>query len=89
MALVLVTIACKLRPYFQAQTIRVLTNRQLKKAMNSPNVVERMVLWAIKLREFDVQYQPRIAIKAQALANFVAEFTPTEAREGVVWGATP
>jgi len=44
MALILVMSACKLRPYFQAHTIIVLTNRPLKKAMNSPDVVERMVL---------------------------------------------
>lgn len=64
-------------------------NIPLKKAMNSPDVAGRMVLWAIELREFNVQYQLRIAIKAQALAGFMAEFTPTEDGEGGVWGATP
>ena len=42
--------------------------------------VERMKLvsfeWAIELSEFDIRYQPRSAIKAQALADFIAEFTP-------------
>lgn len=33
-----------------------------------------MVLWAITLGEFDVQYRPRTAIKPQALADFIAEF---------------
>ena len=32
-------------------------------------------MWAIELREFDIKYHPQMAIKAQALANFVAEFT--------------
>ena len=35
-----------------------------------------MIQWAIKLSEFDVKYQPRNAITAQALADFIAEFTP-------------
>ena len=35
-----------------------------------------MVQWAIELSEFDVKYKPRNAIKAQALADFIAEFTP-------------
>jgi len=48
MALALVTAARKLRPYFQAHTIIVLTNRPLKKATNSPNAVGRMVIWAIE-----------------------------------------
>ncbi|KAK0600179.1 hypothetical protein LWI29_012534 [Acer saccharum] len=31
--------------------------------------------WAIELSEFDVEYLPRTAIKAQAVADFVVEFT--------------
>ena len=30
---------------------------------------------AIELSQFDIEYKPRTAIKAQALANFIAEFT--------------
>uniref|UniRef100_A0A2N9GMR1 Uncharacterized protein n=1 Tax=Fagus sylvatica TaxID=28930 RepID=A0A2N9GMR1_FAGSY len=41
------------------------------------------IAWSIELSEFDIDYRPRTAIKAQALANFIAEFTskddePTE-----------
>ena len=31
----------------------------------------------MELSEFDIRYQPRHAIKAQALADFIAEFTPS------------
>ena len=34
-----------------------------------------MVQRAVELSQFDVDYRPRMAIKAQALADFVAEFT--------------
>ena len=51
--------------------------------MNNPDAVGRMVLWVFKLSEFDVKYRPRIAIKAQALVNFVAEFNLTKDGEGV------
>ena len=34
-----------------------------------------MVQWAIELSQFDIEYLPRSAIKAQALADFMAEFT--------------
>ena len=30
----------------------------------------------MELSEFDIRYQPRNVIKAQALADFIAEFTP-------------
>jgi hypothetical protein len=39
LAFTLVTAARKLRPYFQAHTIIVLTNHPLWKAMNKPDVV--------------------------------------------------
>ena len=38
----------------------------------------RMVQWAIELSQFDVEYRPRTAIKAQALGDFIAEFTTPE-----------
>ena len=34
-----------------------------------------MVQWAIELSQFDIEYHPRTAIKAQALADFIVEFT--------------
>ena len=34
-----------------------------------------MVQWAIKLCQFDIEYHPRTAIKAQALEDFIAKFT--------------
>ena len=54
LAFALITAARKLEPYFQAHTIIVLMDQPLKRAMSSPEVVGRMVLWAIKQSEFDV-----------------------------------
>ena len=45
--------------------------------MNKLEVAGRLIQWAIELSEFDIRYQPRNAIKAQALADFIAEFTPS------------
>ena len=44
LALALVTTACKLKPYFQAHTIVVLTNKPLRRAMSNPKVAEWMAL---------------------------------------------
>ena len=43
--------------------------------MNKLKAIGRMVQWVVELSQFDIEYNPRIAIKAQALANFIAEFT--------------
>ena len=61
LAFVLITAARKLKPYFQAHIIIVLTDQPLKKAMSSPEAAGRMALWAIELSKFDVQYRPRTA----------------------------
>ena len=43
--------------------------------MGRPDAVGRMVQWVVELSQFDVNYRPKMVIKAQALADFVAEFT--------------
>ena len=43
--------------------------------MNKLEAIGWLIQWAVELSEFDIRYQPRLAIKAQALADFIAEFT--------------
>ena len=78
LALALITAARKLKPYFQAHIIVVLTDQPLKKAMSSLEATGRMALWAIELSEFDVQYRSGTAMKGQAVADFIAEYTQLE-----------
>ncbi|KAL5551303.1 hypothetical protein UlMin_001479 [Ulmus minor] len=66
-----------LRPYFQAHTIVIPTKFPLKQAFQKPEASGRLAKWSIQLGEFDIQFKPRIAIKGQALADFIAEFTYT------------
>ena len=56
LAFALVTAACKLKPYFHAHTVVVLTDKPLRHAMSNLEATGRMALWAIELSEFDVQY---------------------------------
>ena len=74
----LIVTSRKLHPYFQANPIIVMTDQPIKKAMNKPEAIGRMVQWAIELNQFDIEYHPWTAVKAQALANFIAEFTIPE-----------
>ena len=77
----LIIASCKLRQYFQANSILIMTDQPIKKSMNKPEATGRMVQWAIELSQFDIEYHPRTAIKAQALADFIAKFTlPNEDR---------
>ena len=56
----LITAACKLKPYFQAYTVIVLTDKPL---MSNLEAAGRLALWVIELSEFDIQYRPRTTIK--------------------------
>ena len=78
LAFALVTASRKLRHYFQAHVINVLTDHPLKKAMNKLEVAGRLIQWAIELSEFNVRYQLRSVIKTQALVDFIVEFTPNQ-----------
>ena len=75
LAFALITASRKLRHYFQAHIINVMTDHPLKKAMNKLEAARHLIQWVVELSEFDIRYQPRHAIKAQALADFIAEFT--------------
>ena len=74
----LVTAARKLKTYFQAHTVIVLTDKPLRRAISNPKATGKLALWAIELSEFDIQYRLRIVIKGQIIADFISEFTNGE-----------
>ena len=74
-AFALIMASRKLRQYFQASPILVMIDQPIRKSMNKPEAVGRMVQWAIKLSQFNIEYHPRTAIQAQVLADFIVEFT--------------
>lgn len=75
LAFALVTTGRRLYPYFQTHTIKVLTETPLAKVLTKSDCTERLIEWSIKLKEFDLEYELRKAIKGQALADFVVEIT--------------
>ncbi|XP_013601258.1 PREDICTED: uncharacterized protein LOC106308666 [Brassica oleracea var. oleracea] len=73
LAFAVVTSARKLRPYFQSNTIIVLTTFPLRMILHSPSQSGRLAKWAIELSEYDVEYRPRTCAKSQILADFLIE----------------
>ncbi|XP_019155154.1 PREDICTED: uncharacterized protein LOC109152025 [Ipomoea nil] len=74
MVLALYTTAKKLTPYFQGRVIRVLTDQPIGSVLRTASSSGRLVIWAMMLTQFAIEYKPRPAIKGQALADFVVEF---------------
>ena len=58
-ALALVVIARKLRPYFQSHTVLVHTKAPLRQILQNPKCSGRLAKWSVELSEFDIQYNPR------------------------------
>ena len=74
-AFTLLVTSRKLHPYFQAHLIVVMTDQLIRKIINKIDTARRLIQWAIELGQFDIEYRPRAAIKAQVLIDFIAEFT--------------
>ena len=69
----LVTTARRLRPYFQAHTIEIPTEHQMKQILHKLETSGRLIKWAIELNEFDIRYKPRTAAKRQVLVDFTTK----------------
>ncbi|XP_058725992.1 uncharacterized protein LOC131597305 [Vicia villosa] len=74
----LITAARRLRHYFLAHTIVVRTEQPVKQLLARPDMAGRMLCWSLELTEFDIKYKGRKALKAQVLADFVAEMAFSE-----------
>ena len=81
--LALVTTGRRLRPYFQAHTIEILTEHPMKQILHKPETSGGLIKWAIKLSEFDIRYKLRTAVKGQVWADFIIEFTPSMPRHSL------
>ena len=56
LAFALITTLRKLRHYFQAHVINIMTNHPLKKAMNKLEATGWLIQWVVELSEFDIKY---------------------------------
>jgi ribonuclease HI len=74
LAFALVISVRRLRPYFQAHAIRVLTEYPMKKVLQKPDLSGRFVNWAMELGQFDIEFHPQTSIKGHVLADFLVEF---------------
>nr|GEX89159.1 reverse transcriptase domain-containing protein [Tanacetum cinerariifolium] len=71
--LALVSASKRLKRYFQAHTIVVITDQPINQLLSNPKVTGRLLKWRFELEEHDIQYRPRTSIKGQILANFIME----------------
>src|SRR6187200_2618379 len=71
----------KLRHYFQAHEITVVTRFPLKRILQNPEATGRIVEWALELSSFGLKFESTSTIQSRALVEFIAEWTPTPDEE--------
>jgi hypothetical protein len=77
--------ARKLWHFFEAHTIKVLTNQLLNDIFGNRDNSDRISKWVMKLSEYVVDFEKRSVIKSQILADFIAEWTePSSLAEGTI-----
>ncbi|GKA92030.1 reverse transcriptase domain-containing protein [Tanacetum coccineum] len=69
----LVSASKRLKRYFQAHTVVVITDQPIKQLLSNPEVTGRLLKWRFELEEHDIQYRPRTSVKGQILADFIIE----------------
>nr|GEZ74322.1 putative reverse transcriptase domain, ribonuclease H-like domain protein [Tanacetum cinerariifolium]GEZ76140.1 putative reverse transcriptase domain, ribonuclease H-like domain protein [Tanacetum cinerariifolium] len=81
LALSLLHMSRRLRRYFKAHPIKVITIQPLKQILNKAHVSGKLAKYLVELGAYNIIYEPRSATKGQVLADFLLEApvgTPTE-----------
>ncbi|GJX27960.1 putative reverse transcriptase domain, ribonuclease H-like domain protein [Tanacetum coccineum] len=79
--LALVHAARRLRRYFQAHPIKVLTDKPIKQILTRPEKSGRIAKWAIELGEHDIEFQGRNSVRGHILADFLVETPSTKDKD--------
>jgi hypothetical protein len=75
----------KLRHYFEAHRVRVLTNQPMDDIFRNRDSSGRIGKWAMELSEHVVDFEKRSAIKSQVLTDFIIDWMkPSSYTEGIV-----
>ena len=64
----------KLRHYFDAYHIAVVTEYPLGDILRNKEASGHIIKWAIKLGTYTIEFRPCQMIKSQALADFITEW---------------
>ena len=71
----------KLRHYFQAHEITVVTRLPLQRILHNPDATGRIVERALELSSFGLKFESTSTIQSGVLAEFIAEWTSTPDEE--------
>jgi hypothetical protein len=69
---------CKLRHYFEAHAVTVVSSFLWGEIIQNPDAAGRIAKWPVELMGETLAYAPHKAINSHILADFFAEWTDTQ-----------
>ncbi|GJQ97920.1 reverse transcriptase domain-containing protein [Tanacetum coccineum] len=84
LVLALVHASKRLKRYFQAHPIIVITDQPIQQVLSRPEVAGRLQKWSIELGEYAIHYRPRVSVKGQILADFIVERPEEESPDTLI-----
>ncbi|GJU76349.1 reverse transcriptase domain-containing protein [Tanacetum coccineum] len=81
LVLALLSASRRLKRYFQAHAIIVITDQPIKQLLSNSKISGRMLKWKFELEGYDIQYRPRASIKGQIFSlNFIESIKEARSR---------
>ncbi|GJZ28579.1 reverse transcriptase domain-containing protein [Tanacetum coccineum] len=81
LALSLIHMTRRLRRYFEAHLVKVITNQPIKNILNNIETSEKLAKYDVELGAYNITFMPRNAVKGQVLADFLSEAPEGEKEE--------
>lgn len=78
LALVLLVASRKLKPYFPAHIMTVLTSHPLRQVLYCLETLGWLMKCSMELSQYKICYLVKVTIKRQAVENFIIELTPSK-----------
>ncbi|GJR16134.1 reverse transcriptase domain-containing protein [Tanacetum coccineum] len=85
LALSLIYMTRRLRRYFEAHSVKVITNQTIKNILNNTETSGKLAKYAVKLGAYNITFIPRNAVKGQVLADFLSKAPEGEKEELYFW----
>ncbi|XP_015078307.1 uncharacterized protein LOC107022114 [Solanum pennellii] len=74
LCLALVFLIQKMKHYFQAHVVRLISRANpIKFVISKPVLSDRLARWYLQFQQFEIVYIPQKSVKGQALADFLAD----------------
>nr|GEV23775.1 hypothetical protein [Tanacetum cinerariifolium] len=81
LALSLIHMTRRLRRYFEAHPVKVITDQPIKNILNNTETSRKLAIYDVELGAYNITFIPHNAVKGQILADFLSEAPKGEKEE--------